>query len=268
MPVSSAYTDKAKRIALKRRLKLYRRRIFHVSLILLVLGFLGHTGWTWYEGNVESLKETISHKLVRFGSEAGLNLKHVYISGQYNLKTEDIVKVMALKEGEPILSIPLTDLKARVQSLGWVKEATIERQLPQTLHVRITERRPVVIWQNQGALQLVDIDGHIITEGVEGQKENFGNLPILVGEDAYQFVGMLFGFLLKDKPLFEQVSSIIRVGDRRWNVRLKNDIEIKLPEKQPEAAWAYLITLDKEKGLLKKNIHMVDLRLKDRVFIR
>jgi cell division protein FtsQ len=268
MPVSRAYTDKAKRIALKRRLKLYGRRAFHGFLILLVLGFLVHTLWSWYEGNAESLKDQVEEKMLSLSASAGLTLKNVYISGQYNLKTEDIVKAIALKEGEPILSISLPDLKARVQALGWVKEVTIERQLPHTLHVRITERRPVAIWQKEGELQLVDIDGNIITKGVSGQRENFANLPILVGEDAYQYAGMLFGFLLKDRPLFDQVSAIIRVGGRRWNVRLKNNIEIKLPEKQPDAAWAYLIKLNNEKGLLKKDIHVVDLRLKDRVFIR
>jgi cell division septal protein FtsQ len=160
----------------------------------------------------------------------------VYISGQYNMQASEITEALALRQGEPIMDISLNELKDKVEALGWVREATIERQLPGTLHVRIVERRPVAIWQNQGELRLVDIEGKIITKGVEGAKENFGNLPIVVGENANEHVSLVFGFLMKEPELFMLVSSVIRVGDRRWNVRLKNGMEIKLPEKKPDAA--------------------------------
>lgn len=263
-----SYADKNKRIAYKRRVRLWVRRGLHVVLILLVLGFLIHTGWTWYHGNIASMRESIGLKLIESSKELGLTLENVYISGQYNMQAGEITEALALRQGEPIMDISLNELKDKVEALGWVREATIERQLPGTLHVRIVERRPVAIWQNQGELRLVDIEGKIITKGVEGAKENFGNLPIVVGENANEHVSLVFGFLMKEPELFMLVSSVIRVGDRRWNVRFKNGMEIKLPEKKADAAWRYLGKLSREKAILKRDIESVDLRLPDRVFIK
>ncbi len=265
---SRSYADKNKRIAYKRRARLWVRRSVHVALLLLVLGFLIHTGWTWYHGNIGTMRENFGLKLIEYSKKLGLTLENVYISGQYNLQTEEVTEALALRQGEPIMDISLNELKDKVEALGWVREATIERQLPGTLHVRIVERRPVAIWQNQGELRLVDIEGKIITKGVEGAKENFGNLPIVVGENANAHVSVVFGFLMKEPELFMLVSSVIRVGDRRWNVRLKNGMEVKLPEKQPDVAWRYFGKLNREKAILKRDIESVDLRLPDRVFIK
>jgi cell division septal protein FtsQ len=46
-----------------------------------------------------------------------------------------------------------------------------------------------------------------------------------------------------------------------------NDIVIKLPEKEPEKAWRYLLSLNDELNILYTKIKVIDLRIKDKVFI-
>jgi cell division protein FtsQ len=58
------------------------------------------------------------------------------------------------------------------------------------------------------------------------------------------------------------------VAERRWNLRLLNGIDVRLPETDVESALNRLVQLDRDKKLLTRDISMVDLRLPDRVTVR
>ena len=58
------------------------------------------------------------------------------------------------------------------------------------------------------------------------------------------------------------------VAERRWNLRLKNGIDVKLPETNVEQALQLLANLDHDKRLLSRDILAVDMRLPDRVSVR
>ena len=60
----------------------------------------------------------------------------------------------------------------------------------------------------------------------------------------------------------------ILVAERRWNLRLTNGIDVRLPETDVAAALDRLVALDRDKKLLSRDITMVDLRLPDRVTVR
>jgi len=66
----------------------------------------------------------------------------------------------------------------------------------------------------------------------------------------------------------DQVRASILVAERRWNLRLKNGIDVRLPDSNIEQALATLTRLDREKSLLTRDIAAVDLRLSDRVTVR
>src|SRR3546814_20525780 len=71
--------------------------------------------------------------------------------------------------------------RVRVESLGWVAEAKVERRLPDTIFVRITERQPIAIWQHDGQFLLVDDQG--VTIGRHGIAR-FAHLKLVVGDNA------------------------------------------------------------------------------------
>ena len=60
----------------------------------------------------------------------------------------------------------------------------------------------------------------------------------------------------------------VLVGERRWNLRLKNGIDVRLPETDIAPALERLVALDKEKNLTTRDIVAIDLRLADRVTVR
>jgi len=60
----------------------------------------------------------------------------------------------------------------------------------------------------------------------------------------------------------------MRVADRRWDLRLRNGVTIRLPEHGEEAALAELSRLDREEQLLSRDIVAVDMRLPDRFAVQ
>jgi cell division protein FtsQ len=60
----------------------------------------------------------------------------------------------------------------------------------------------------------------------------------------------------------------VRVGGRRWNLRLDSGIDIALPEEDASGAWHRLAELERSEGILERDIQMVDLRLPDRLVVR
>ncbi len=71
---------------------------------------------------------------------------------------------------------------------------------------------------------------------------------------------------------YPEIRDIVRasvlVGERRWNLRLKNGIDVRLPETEVAAALETLVALDREKKLFTRDIVAIDLRLADRVTVR
>ena len=60
----------------------------------------------------------------------------------------------------------------------------------------------------------------------------------------------------------------IFVGERRWNLRLKDGLDIRLPELEVGGALAALSKLDKEDHLFSRDIVAVDMRLSDRLTLQ
>jgi cell division protein FtsQ len=75
--------------------------------------------------------------------------------------------------------------------------------------------------------------------------------------------------LLEPYPaLRETVLAAVLVGERRWNLRLKNGIDVELPETDAASALERFVTLDRQKNLVTRDILVIDLRLPDRVTVR
>jgi cell division protein FtsQ len=88
--------------------------------------------------------------------------------------------------------------RARLLTLPWVKDAVVALALPAQIHVGLTEREPVALWQVDRKLSVIDSDGDIV-KGVNPAE--FGDLPILVGTAANKEVGALFALVASEPSI-------------------------------------------------------------------
>ncbi len=194
-----------------------------------------------------------------------LPVQSVVIEGRNNTPEPLLQAALGVHAGNSILGYNLEAARSRVESLSWVEHVTIERRLPGTLVVSLTERRPFAIWQNQGKFVLIGRDGQVVANE---EVASFADLPLVVGAGAPQGAASLLDALSAQPALKARVVAAVRVGGRRWNLRMKNGADILLPEGAEAAALAKLMELQSAQALLDRPLTVVDMRLPDRLTVR
>ncbi len=247
-------------ISLKRRLRIYYDRFsigFKItSVILLYLLF--------FTNYLSSFKSWISNHTYDVTADNGMVLENVIIEGHSNLLPSDIAVSLNADVGTPILSINLDKVREDLTKNQWVKNALIERRFPNTIYIGITERIPIVIWQNDKKLYLVDEEGSVISPH---DITKFVGLIHVIGSDAPIYGYSLKKALEKDNTLRKRVVSCVRYGERRWNLILEQDITVKMPEYDFDRAYKYLSELNENNKLFDQNYKVIDLRDKEKYFL-
>ena len=236
-----------------------------VALIALLGVIVGGPVWLWQSGTAERALTDTSEMIVAASAGAGLTVEDVMLEGRYFAKRAAVARAVDLHRGMPILGFSLADMRERLIALPWIADAHIERRLPNMVHIRLTERQPIALWQRKGQLALVDTTGEII-RGADLRK--FRELMILVGEDAPKAAPTLFAMLSSEPDLARSVTAATRIGGRRWTLSFTGGIRVYLPEIDPHLAWTRLAALNRQKKLLARDIKLIDMRLPDRMIVK
>jgi cell division protein FtsQ len=194
----------------------------------------------------------------------GLKVREVLVEGRSRVPAQAVMATVGIGRGTPILAVGVGEVRARLEAISWVESAVVERRLPDTIFVRLVERQPLALWQHNGHFSVIDAKGVSITDDVGP----FANLPIVVGDDAPPHAESLLLLLASEPDLQKRVTAAVRVGGRRWNLKLDNGIDVRLPEEDAASAWSRLAALERENKLLSRDVVAVDLRLPDRLIVR
>jgi cell division protein FtsQ len=253
------------RLALRRQRRLLRPVAWTACacvVALLLLGVLHAAGThAGSSGTLTSMRE----RLGAVTAASGLRVTDVVVEGRANTPEPLLRAAIGVSKGDPILGFSLEETRARIETIPWVEHATVERRLPGTVVVNLQERRPYAIWQNQGKFLLVDRAGQVVTNQDVAQ---FRHLPLIVGLGAPGAAAELLD-ALRDRPaLEEKVLASVRVGDRRWNLRIANGTDVMLPEGHEVVALDRLIQLQQDHAVLDRPLAAIDLRLPDRLVFR
>ena len=250
----------------KRVVPIWRGRAAAVVLGLIVLGAAaGGARYLWQSGWLGGQAAELRRQVIALTGELGFRVDEIIVTGRRETSQADLLRAVRLARGAPILAFDLDRALKRLERLPWVRRAVVERMLPDTVILSIEERRPLALWQDKGRFRLIDRDGEVIG----GQAlERFSGLPVVVGPDA-PALAMEFLAMLQSQPkLMSRVEAAVRVGKRRWNVRLKGGIDVRLPAAGARKAWARLAEYERKHKILERNVRVLDLRLPGRLIVR
>lgn len=240
-----------------------QRRMLRPGAIALVAGVCGLGGLAVFHSLSQgaSLSERVGHVTAGLG----LRLHQVIVEGRQKTPETLLRAAIGIAPGDPLLSFSLSAARARIEAIQWVQEAEVERRLPDTIVVRLTERRPFAVWQRDGRFVLIDRDGDVVTDS---DVATFASqLPLVVGPGAPSAAAGLLDALANQPDIAGRVAAAVRVGERRWNLRMKNGADIELPEGGEPPALARLAVLQAGHAVLDRPVS-IDLRLPDRLVFR
>ena len=233
-----------------------------------IIGFamlVGAVGWIGADGRLNDAYENARVGLVDISAAAGLVTSEVFVVGREKTPRRVLIDALDVTLGAPLLSFDAEAARRRIEAIGWVREAVVERRFPDTIFLRIEERDPLALWQKNGRLFVIDNDG-VVIKGASPQ--NYALLPVIVGDDAPANAGLLLTVLASEPSLHQRVAAAVRVGGRRWNLRFDNGVDVELPEQNFAAAWRRLAEFERIHQLLARDITAIDLRLPDRLVVR
>jgi len=248
---------------LRRRL----RRALRPALVGVTLAALLVTGAVVVRGAQPGmLMATLRDRLAGMTS---LTVDDVVIEGRTMTPPGQLRAALGVNAGDRLLGFSLDDARARIERLTWVQNATVERRLPGTVVVTLTERRPFAVWQSGGRFQLIDRAGQVVAEqDPVKDAAAFSVLPLVVGPGAPEAAAALLDQLASLPLLRNRVVAAIRVGERRWNLRLTTGADVLLPEGNELVAMQRLLELQASQALLDRPVQTLDMRGGDRLVVR
>ena len=246
------------------RLPMAPRRVRRwVGLSVAALIAVGGVAALW----LMQLPQQAWFETARRVGEAGFEVREVEVTGLRHMAKLPVYGAALNGPTNSMLLVDLDDIRARLQTLPWVADASVARRLPDTLVIDIVERKPLAIWQHRRRLAVVDREGKILdTERLE----RFASLPLIVGPRANLQAHPLMTMLADFPEVQQRVDSAIWIGDRRWDLRLKSGETLALPEGYAAATGALrqFVKMEQDSGLLDRGFVRFDLRLPDRMVVR
>lgn len=198
-------------------------------------------------------------------ARSGYAVRSVDVAGAQQLNAETIAMAIGVEADRSLLAIDPAAARERIEALSWVSEASVIRLWPDRVSVILSEREPFALWQSEGAHRVIDHTGTVIEAA---DPRDYAHLPRVVGEGANAEAAEILDLLTRQPVIDALVTHAVRVGDRRWNLRLVAGGDILLPESDPASALALLATLQGERGVLNLDAQAFDLRTEGELVIR
>ncbi len=237
------------------QLKYWAKR---VGLVVLVGGgLIGSLVYASTSGYFEQLEGRMMRSVHAQMVDTGFKVKNVVLEGRQNANIQALKYIVDIQKGQSIFEPDIAAIKDKLEDVTWVKSAIVERHLPDTIAIRLEERRPMALWQHQGKLSIIDEEGEVLTDANLGR---FKHLMILVGEDAPKQAQDLVSMITVEPDLKSRVESAKWIGGRRWDLYLKNGVSVKLPEDDLGQAVRRLASAQGEAKLMDRKIQSIDLR--------
>ncbi len=85
------------------------------------------------------------------------------VSGVSTLRSSTVVRVAQVPEGEPLATVDLAAIRARVEGLAPVASAEVTRAWPDQVRIEVTERVAIAAVDREGSWWALDADGVLFT---------------------------------------------------------------------------------------------------------
>ncbi len=196
---------------------------------------------------------------------AGFRIEQLAISGRKQLSEDDVLAAAGLTRGTSLLFLDVAAARRSLEATPWIAHASVRKLYPGSLEIAIEEREPFAVWQLSGKLSIIAADGTVL--GPLGVRPSPG-LPLVVGPGAAQRAQDFLAVVDRHPQLREQLRASILVAERRWNLKLKNGLDVRLPENDVPRALETLAALERDRKIFSRDVAAIDLRLPERVTVR
>jgi cell division protein FtsQ len=216
-------------------------------------------------GHVDVVLAQLADGRNALANSAGFRITSITISGRKQLSQDEVLGIGGVNGRSSLLFLDAATVRDKLKANPWIAEATVLKFYPGQLQIDLVERTAFALWQQEGRLSVIAEDGAVLEPYVA---RRFMSLPLVVGKGAETRARDFLALLARYPQVHSVTKAAIFVGERRWNLRLKDGLDIRLPENEVGIALAALSKMDKEDRLFSRDIVAVDMRLPDRLTVQ
>lgn len=237
----------------------------HRIFLAVIIG--GAAVLAWFIASLAGVPVLAQQQIALMAADAGFEVRRVKVTGVERMND---LKVYNSVLGEQNRPMPLVDLEAvrkDLLTLGWVQDARVSRQLPDTLLIDIVERKPHAVLRKPDRLVLIDATG---AELEPISRAAAKGMLMISGPGAKMQVEEL-GRLLDAAPALKpKVVEAEWIGNRRWDLTFATKQVLALPEGATESASALVsfAKLDGGSRMLGGKVATFDMRASGRIYMR
>lgn len=186
-------------------------------------------------------------------------VKNIQIDGNYNLVKDDIVKKLDNIKGDSLFYINASRLEGIIEDDIRVESAKISRKFPDTIKIKIEERKPIAIVYSNGNYFYVDEGLNLFALYKEIKDTGVPIINIPKEDEIEEFKIMLK--TLRDTQFYNNISEIYK-GDKMYILTLLDGTNVYIDKNVSLKKYniAYKIYVEES---VNKDIEYIDLRFKD-----
>ncbi len=242
----------------------YVPRRVGIAATLLILA--GSVGFGVVKGeHVDEVVAAFQDTRNAAANAAGFRISSVILNGRKQLTQDEILAIGGINGRSSLLFLDAAAVRDKLKANPWIADANVLKLYPDRLQIDVTERTAFALWQEEGKLAVIADDGAVLENYVPSR---FVKLPLVVGKGADTQAKDFIALLDRYPQVRAVTKAAIYVGERRWNLRLNDNLDVRLPENDVGNALAMLSKLDREDRLFSRDIVAIDMRLPDRLTVR
>jgi len=237
----------------QRRIQL-QRILTAASKIALAIGVIAAGFWIWQHTQSDS----------RFA------VKEVEITGAKHTPRAALASLTAGYTGTNLFKIDIARVQNDLRGLSWVNRIDIEKKLPNTLRINVTERTPVALVRTGDRIQYVDEQG--VTFAELSAEVGDDDLPLIANADGAELlraVTFVRALHTSDPLLYSRISEVHPIAPRGF-VMFDRELGaiVYANAEDVSAKWRNLYSIVKAERLGRGEIEYADLRFSDRIVVK
>jgi len=213
--------------------------------------------------NISAIKKDLK---LAFVERPEFMIKVASIDGSSDELANEIREILPLDFPVSYFDLDIKYLHKIVNEIPAVASAAIKISAGGVMQINVAEKTPAFIWRKDNVMSVIDETGSFIR--IANSRVDYPKLPLVVGEAADRAVSDISSLMQANEYFKDHVRAFIRVGERRWDLILENNVRIMLPQREFLAAFDRLMLMNEAGSLLSGRLSNIDMRLVVRPTVR
>ena len=213
--------------------------------------------------NISAIKKDLK---LAFVERPEFMIKVASIDGSSDELVNEIREILPLDFPVSYFDLDIKYLHKVVNEIPAVASAAIKISAGGVMQINVAEKTPAFIWRKDNVMSVIDETGSFIR--IANSRVDYPKLPLVVGEAADLAVSEISSLMQANEYFKDHVRAFIRVGERRWDLILENNVRIMLPQREFLAAFDRLMLMNEAGQLLSGRLSNIDMRLVVRPTVR